>query len=115
MLVAWSAKPAGIVIHCAAFDWCQKFQVEPSKMLPLGLHGGGVPFAAKMRASLECLNWNILADKTGMRLLFATFAKSFGAGRTTWDAWLHICMDYETLDARHLASMQAWCNALTTE
>ena len=86
LLVAWSAKPTGSVIHCAAFDWCQKFQVEPSKMLRLGLHGDGVPFAAKMRDSLECLSWNILTDKTGMRLLFATFAKSLWAGRTTWDA-----------------------------
>ena len=85
LLVAWSAKPRGSVIHCAAFDWCQKFQAEPSKMLRLGLHGDGVPFAAKMRDSLECLNWNILTDKTGMRLLFATFAKSFGAGRQTWE------------------------------
>ena len=63
LLVAWSAKPRGSVTHCAAFDWCQKFQVEPSKMLRLGLHGDGVPFAAKMRDSLECLSWNILTEK----------------------------------------------------
>ena len=46
LLVAWSVKPTSTV-HSAAFDWCQKFQVEPSKMLPLGLHGDGVPFAAR--------------------------------------------------------------------
>ena len=65
LLVAWSAKPTGSVIHGVAYEWCQKFQGEPSKMLPLGLHGDGVPFAAKMRDSLECLSWNILTDKQG--------------------------------------------------
>ena len=56
LLVAWSVKPTSSVIHSADFDWCQKFQVEPSRMLPLGLHGDGIPFAAKMRDSSECLN-----------------------------------------------------------
>ena len=78
LLAAWSAKPRGSVTHCAAFGCDQKFQVEPSKMLRLGLHGDGVPFATKMRDSLECLSWSILTDKTGMRLLFATFAKQTG-------------------------------------
>ena len=58
-------------------------------MLRRGLHGDGVPFAATMRDSLECLSWNILTDKTGMMLLVATFAKSFGACRITWDALRH--------------------------
>ena len=29
LLAASSAKPRGNVIHCAALDWCQTFQVEP--------------------------------------------------------------------------------------
>ena len=76
LLVAWN-------VHRAAFDWCQKFQVEPCKMLPLGLHGDGVPFAAKMRDSLECLSWSIFTDTTRMMLLFATFAKRLGASSAT--------------------------------
>ena len=36
LLLAWSAKPTGIVIHCAAFDWCRKLQVDPARCC----HGG---------------------------------------------------------------------------
>ena len=56
------------------------------KFIPLGIHGDGVPFAAKMRDSLECISFNILTEAHGVRLLFTTFPKSRSAGKETLDA-----------------------------
>ena len=57
------------------------------KFIPLGIHGDGVPFAAKMRGSLECMSFNKLTEVHGVRLLFTTFPKSRSAGEKTWDAY----------------------------
>jgi len=65
-------------------------QVDRSKMIPLGIHGDGVPFAAKMRDSLECISWNILTDPAGLRILFTCFPKSATAERHTWDCLFEI-------------------------
>ena len=46
LLVPWSVKPTS-TLHSAAFDWCQKFQVEHCKVLPLGLHGDAAPLAQR--------------------------------------------------------------------
>ena len=86
-LSSWMPTPAHGVIHNAV-DWCNKFGEDMRSMIPLGLHGDGVPFASKMRDSLECISWNILTDASGVRILFTTFPKSFLAGRETWDALL---------------------------
>ena len=43
-LSSWMPTPAHGVIHNAV-DWCNKFGEDMRSMIPLGLHGDGVPFA----------------------------------------------------------------------
>ena len=81
----WRATPATNVF-AQAHQWCSTFEVDQMKFIPLGIHGDGVPFAAKMRDSLECISFNILTDVHGVRLLFTTFPKSRSARKETWDA-----------------------------
>jgi hypothetical protein len=38
------------------------FGIDMNMIIGLGLHGDGVPFAAKMRDSLEQLSWSLVAD-----------------------------------------------------
>lgn len=70
----------------AVETWRRQFNVDPARMVPLGLHGDGVPFAAKMRDSLEQISWNLCAQPASQRLLFTAVPKSAVAGRQTWDA-----------------------------
>ena len=65
-------------------------EVDLQKMIPMGIHGDGVPFAAKMRDSLECISWNILTDGAGLRILFTCVPKSGTAERHTWDCLFEI-------------------------
>ena len=76
----WRATPATNVF-AQAHQWCSSFEVDQMKFTPLGIHGDGVPFAAKMRDSLECISFNILTEVHGVRLLFTTFPKSRSAGK----------------------------------
>ena len=64
--------------------------VDAAKVIPLGVHGDGVPFAAKMTDSLEQLSWNFCAQPASQRVLFTAIPKSAVAGRATWDALLAI-------------------------
>ena len=41
--------------------WATTMGVPADVVIPLGLHGDGVPFAAKMRDSLEQFSWNCAA------------------------------------------------------
>ena len=66
------------------------FGVDAAKVIPLGLHGDGVPFAAKMTDSLEQLSWNFCAQPASQRILFTAIPKSAVAGRGTWDALLGV-------------------------
>jgi hypothetical protein len=70
LLEIWAATP-GHAIFGHVHRWCAKMEVDLQKMIPLGIHGDGVPFAAKMRDSLECISWNILTDGAGLRALCA--------------------------------------------
>lgn len=70
--------------------WASQHNRDVNFMVPLGLHGDGVPFAAKMRDSLEQLSWHVCSDPAGQRLLFAAMPKSCMAGRKTWDALLSV-------------------------
>jgi hypothetical protein len=67
-------------------EWCQKVGCEPTNCIPLGLHGDGVPFAAKLSDSLEQLTFNCLADYH-LRMLICAVPKKFMAkGSLSWDA-----------------------------
>ena len=89
LLEVWTATP-GHTIFGHVQRWCASMGVDMSKMIPLGIHGDGVPFAAKMKDSLECISWNIITDTAGLRLLFTCFPKSYTAERHTWDCLFSI-------------------------
>ena len=89
LLKSWATNPGHTIFHHVQ-RWCESMGVDMSKMIPLGIHGDGVPFAAKMRDSLECISWNILTDGAGLRLLFTCFPKSWTAERHTWDCLFQI-------------------------
>ena len=90
LLETWAATSGQGAVFGQVYGWCAKMEVDQSKMIPLGIHGDGVPFAAKMRDSLECISWNILTDPAGLRILFTCFPKSATAERHTWDCLLEI-------------------------
>jgi hypothetical protein len=71
-------------------EWATMFHKDMNKITPVGLHGDGVPFAAKMRDSLEQLSWSLAADPTAPRILFTALPKSTMLGRKTWDAVLQV-------------------------
>ena len=73
----------------------------PSGLVPLGLHGDGVPYSKNQ--SLEVLSWNLPGQPLWDRVVFAAIPKKFCCqcgckGRCTWDAVLHIF----SWSARHL-------------
>ena len=43
-------------LKATATEWADMFQKSMDKIIPLGLHGDGAPFATKMRDSLEQLS-----------------------------------------------------------
>jgi len=88
-LALWTAKPEHSIFR-AARAWCDSFEVDLMKFIPLGVHGDGVPFASKMRDSLECISYNIITDVSGVRILYTTFPKSWSAGKETWDALFRV-------------------------
>ncbi len=51
------------------------FQKSMNNIIPLGLHGDGVPFAAKTRDSLEQLSWSLAADPAAPRILFTAISQ----------------------------------------
>ena len=64
-------------------EWGFECKVDCSTVVPLGLHGDGVPFAAKMRDSLEQFSWNVITISSSSRILFTGIPKSYVAGRKT--------------------------------
>ena len=70
-------------------EFCEAMGCDPAFILPLGLHGDGAPFAAKMRDSLEQFSWNLVADSKSSRIVFATIPKKFVC-EGTFDAILEI-------------------------
>jgi hypothetical protein len=76
------------------------------KLIPLGVHGDGVPLAANMRDTLECISYNILTDKSVVRLMYTTF-RNKSAGKITWDALFKkrsVCLEHETVDVLDISS-----------
>ena len=70
-------------------EWAAEMEVDPDLVCPLGLHGDGVPFAAKMRDTLEQLSWNFCTNHSGSRILFAGLPKSC-VGEGTVDDLLRV-------------------------
>ena len=58
-------------------EFCEATGCDPSITLPIGLHGDFAPFAAKMRDTLEQFSWNLIADSSSSRIVFATIPKKF--------------------------------------
>lgn len=70
-------------------EFCEKFNLSMDLVIPIGLHGDGAPFAAKMRDSLEQFSWSFAAEPSSCRIVFTAIAKSF-VGLGTMDAILDI-------------------------
>lgn len=71
-------------------SFCERWNRMPSRVVPMGLHGDGVPFAAKMTDSLELLSWNIPTLVNSPRIVFAAYAKSTAYAQETADALLTV-------------------------
>ena len=63
-------------------EFCKTFSTDPSSTLPIGLHGDGAPFQAKMRDSLEQFSWNLPAHPQSTRIVFTAIPKKFVAPGT---------------------------------
>ena len=61
-----------------------------NNIIPLGVHGDGVPFATEMRDSLEQLSWNLAADPAAHRIMFTAIPKSAMLGRKYRDYVLQV-------------------------
>ena len=70
--------PLGSVVR----DSCSRTGLDPKTTLPIGLHGDGAPFAAKMRDSLEQFSWNLCSHPTSTRIVFTAIPKKFVGPRT---------------------------------
>jgi len=55
LLGSWLPTPGHTIFHTAQ-QWCDTLGVNIREMIPIGLHGDGVPFASKMGTA-----WNALA------------------------------------------------------
>jgi hypothetical protein len=80
--------------HCPVSDKmktrCRNMGLDPNMVLPIGLHGDGVPHLAKMRDSLEVMSWNFLARSHRQRIWFVASPKSAIAGKNTCDALFEV-------------------------
>ena len=70
-------------------SFCSTMGIDINTCVPLGLHGDGAPFAAKMRDSLEQFSWNFAASPESGRIPFTAIPKSCTA-ETTFDAIFEI-------------------------
>ena len=70
-------------------EFCDTFKTNPDKTFPIGLHGDGAPFQAKMKDSLEQFSWNFPAEDKSSRMLFTAIPKKF-VGPRTFDSLLDI-------------------------
>ena len=106
-------------LKATANAWAEMFQNSMNKIIPLGLHGDGVPFAAKMRDFLEQLSWSLAADPAAPRILFTAIPKSAMLGRKSWDSVLQVFFAWSMQQlalgfwpkSRHTG--QAWIKKLT--
>jgi hypothetical protein len=70
--------------------FCLKYNQSPQTTYPIGLHGDGVPFKAKMQDSIEQYSWTFCSDPGSPRNLFTAVPKSFCSGRDTHEDILKI-------------------------
>jgi hypothetical protein len=70
ILSSWIPTPTHAVSNNAQ-HWCNSFANDIRSMIPLGVHGDGVPFASNMKDSLESISWHILTYYSGLRLHFS--------------------------------------------
>ena len=70
--------------------FCDQYGRDPACTYGLGLHGDGVPFAAKMRDSIEQFSWSFASDCTSPRTLSCVAPKSCCDGRNTYEDILGI-------------------------
>ena len=85
-------------------EFCDRFSCDPDDAYPIGLHGDGVPFKAKMEDSLEQLSWSFASDPTSQRILFATIPKSFVVEGTFDDL-------FDVFSASmHISAAKVWPN-----
>ena len=77
-------------LKATATEWAEMLQKSMSKIIPLGLHGYGVPFAAKLRDSLEQLSCTLAAAPAAPRILFTAIPNSAMLGRKYWDYVLQV-------------------------
>jgi hypothetical protein len=105
-------------LKATATEWAEMLQKSMNKNIPLGLHGDGVPFAAKLRDSPEQLSWSLVADPSAPRILFTANPNNAMLGRKYWDYVLQVfawSMQQLALGfwpkSRH--TRQAWIKKLT--
>lgn len=78
-------------------DWCAEFGLPSDQVYPIGFHGDGVPYTAKMGDSMEQMSWNFGTELAGPRVLFAAVPKSLSTNDTFQSllqlfAWSMRCM-----------------------
>ena len=73
--------------------FCAEFGTPVDGTYPIGLHGDGVPFKAKMTDSIEQFSWSFAADPGSERALFCVVPKSLCAGRDTYEDILAVFAD----------------------
>ena len=71
------------------------YNLDHRKVVPIGLHGDGVPHKAKGRGSVEVMSWSFAAQPCWERVLFACLDKVYMCscgcgGRCTLDALLRV-------------------------
>jgi hypothetical protein len=74
-------------IYSSLKEKCKKLGLDAAKVVPLGIHGDGVPFSKK--ESLELISFNFLSDSSGDRIPITGISKSFVCqcgclGKHTW-------------------------------
>lgn len=105
-LESYAADPAS-PLGRAVVESCSKTGLNPTTTLPIGLHGDGVPFAAKMKDSLEQFSWNLCSQPTSIRIVFTAIPKKFVGPKTMEDilsifTWSMKCLkDGLMPDCRH--------------
>jgi hypothetical protein len=71
-------------------QWCATYQQASEHTYPIGLHGDGVPFKAKMQDSIEEYSWSFICDPSSPRNLFCALPKSWVCGRDTHEDVLRV-------------------------
>ena len=74
---------SGAAIFATLDQQCRRWSLDPSVVVPIGLHGDGVPYTKK--ESLEVVSFNFLSAPTGDRIPFTALSKK-NCTAATWAA-----------------------------